>query len=143
MVYIFLALILYTIVIILGSLASRHLNTNLVAAITNIFSAIIPIAVIIPILNKKLLENPNTKFGIIISVATGIAIALFTMSLTKSYSENKIAIVVPIVFGGAIFLSAILSYFFYKEKISGVQGIGLVLMAIALILITYARATGK
>ena len=40
-----------------GSTASRHANTNLVVAIVNLISAIIPIAIIIPILSKKLLEN--------------------------------------------------------------------------------------
>lgn len=126
-----------------GSTASRHANTNLVAAIVNLISAIIPIAIIIPILSKKLLENPNVKFGILMAIITGIAIAFFTMTLNKSYSENKVAIVAPIVFGGAIFLSAILSSLFFKEKISNMQGMGLFFMAIALILITYARATGK
>ncbi|MEK7502224.1 MAG: EamA family transporter [Patescibacteria group bacterium] len=143
MVYIFLALIFYTIAIMFGSTASRHANTNLVAAIVNLISAIIPIAIIIPILSKKLLENPNVKFGILMAIITGIAIAFFTMTLNKSYSENKVAIVAPIVFGGAIFLSAILSSLFFKEKISNMQGMGLFFMAIALILITYARATGK
>ena len=143
MIYIFLALIFYTIAIMLGSLASRHLNTNLVAAITNIVAAVIPIAVAIQTLNKNLLENTNSKFGIMIAIIAGITLALFTMTLFKSYSENKVAIVAPIVFGGAIFLSAILSSFFYKEKVSGVQGIGLVFMAVALFLITYARVTGK
>ena len=38
------------------------------------------------------------------------------MTLNKSYSENKVAIVAPIVFGGAIFLSAILSSLFLKKK---------------------------
>ena len=58
-----------------GSTASRHANTNLVAAIVNLISAIIPIAIIIPILSKKLLENPNVKFGILMAIITGIAIA--------------------------------------------------------------------
>lgn len=136
-------LFFYTVAIMFGSTASRHANTNLVAAIVNLISAIIPIAIIIPILSKKLLENPNAKLGILMAVITGIAIAFFTMSLNKSYSENKVAIVAPIVFGGAIFLSAILSNLFFKEKISLFQGTGLVLLAVALLLITYARVTGR
>ena len=77
------------------------------------------------------------------TVLAGAAVALYAMSLTRSYSLNKVAIVVPVVFGGAIFLTAILSYFLFKEKISAVQGIGLTLLGLGLVLIIYARATGK
>jgi uncharacterized membrane protein len=141
MIYILLAMLFYTCAIILGAVASRNANTNLVAAISNIISAIIPVSVIIPILNKKLFTN--SKYGVVMSVLTGIAIALFTMALTKSYSTNKVAIVAPVVFGGAIFLSSLLSYFFFKEKISFIQGVGLALLGLGLIFIIYARSTGR
>lgn len=134
-------MLFYTCAIILGAVASRNANTNLVAAISNIISAIIPVSVIIPILNKKLFTN--SKYGVVMSVLTGIAIALFTMALTKSYSTNKVAIVAPVVFGGAIFLSSLLSYFFFKEKISFIQGVGLALLGLGLIFIIYARSTGR
>ncbi len=63
------------------------------------------------------------------------------MALNRSYSVNKVAIVAPIVFGGAIFLSAILSNIFFKEKIGLLQGVGLGFLGIGLIIIIYARAT--
>ena len=77
------------------------------------------------------------------AILTGVAIALFTMALTRSYSQNKVAIVIPIVFGGAIFLSTIFSYLFFKEKITLFQGIGLILLLIGIIFIIYARVTGR
>ena len=52
MVYIFLALIFYSIAIIVGTYASRVANTNIVAALINIVSAIVPAIVAIPLLNK-------------------------------------------------------------------------------------------
>lgn len=141
MIYIILALLFYTTAIMLGTIAARSANTNLVSAIINGVSAIIPAAVVVPILNSKLFVN--SKFGITIAVLAGIAIALFSMSLTKSYSENKVAVVAPIVFGGAIFLSAILSTIFFKEKISQIQGVGLFFLGIGFLLIIYARFTGR
>ncbi|MBI4098309.1 MAG: EamA family transporter, partial [Candidatus Levybacteria bacterium] len=135
MVYIFLALIFYTAVIVIGTIASRNANTNFVAAISNLIAAIIPLAVILPLLNKGLLAHTN-KLGIIATILSGIAVALFTMAMVKSYSINKVAIVAPIVFGGSIFLSAILSYFFFKEKITLFQGVGLAFLAIGLIFVT-------
>lgn len=141
MIYIFLALILYSIVIIVGTFASRMANTNLVTAIENLISAVLPIMMVIPILNGKTVQNQ--KIGIMAAVLVGILIAFFTIFLNKAYSLNKVAIVAPIVFGGSIFITAILSYFFLKEKISLFQGIGLAFLAIGLIFITYARLTGK
>ena len=137
-IYIFLALIFYTGAILVGAAASRHANTNLVAAISNLVSAVIPIAIIIPILSKKTFSSQ--KFGVVMAVVTGLLIALFTLALTKSYSINKIGIVAPIVFGGAIFLSTILSYFIFKERLTLTEGIGLSLLGAGLVIIIYARA---
>ena len=83
------------------------------------------------------------KLGIIYALIGGIAIALFTMALTKSFALNKVAIVSPIVFGGSIFLSAIISFFLFKEKISMYQGIGLAFLGVGILFILYARMTGK
>src|SRR3989344_55812 len=135
MIYIILASIFYTSAIILGTIASRNANTNLIAGITNIVSVFIPLAVVAPLLSKKLLAD--SKFGVLMAFFTGIAIALFTMALTKSYSENKVAIVVP------IFLSSLLSYFFFKEKITPYQGAGLIFLGMGLLLIIFARITGR
>ena len=115
MVYIFLALIFYSTAIILGTYASRVANTSIVAALINIVSAVIPTIVAIPLLNKANIQNQ--RLGLLAALVAGILIALFSLALTKSYSQNKVAIVVPVVFGGSIVLSAILSYFLFKEKI--------------------------
>jgi uncharacterized membrane protein len=141
MLYIILALLFYTAAIMLGTIASRNTNSNLVSAIMNAISAIIPIIVVFPIVNKKLFESG--KLGILMAVLSGIAIAFFTLALNKSFQVNKVAIVSPIVFGGAIFLSAILSAIFFKEKVSTFQMFGLAFLGMGLITIIYAAATGK
>ena len=116
-------------------------NSTLVTAIENFISAILPILIVIPILNGRTIQNQ--KLGILAALATGIGIAFFTIFINKAYSQNKVAIVAPIVFGGSIFITAVLSYVVFKEKISFFQGIGLTLLAIGLIFVTYARLTGK
>lgn len=138
MLFIILSLFFYTIAIMFGTVASRSADTNLVSAIMNSLSAIIPIAVILPILNRKLFVD--SRVGILMAIVAGIAIALFTLALNKSYSVNKVAIVAPIVFGGAIFLSAILSNIVFREKIDFTQGVGLIFLGIGLAIIIYARA---
>jgi drug/metabolite transporter (DMT)-like permease len=141
MIYIFIAMLFYAVAILFGAAASRNANTNLVAAITNLVSAIVPIAVIVPIVGKKMITN--NKFGVVLAVMAGISIAIFAMSIAKAYSVNKVGIVAPIIFGGALFLSTIASYFIFKEKISGMQAVGLTILAVGFGIIIYARATGK
>lgn len=141
MIYIILAMCLYTVVILAGATSARHIDTNLATAITNIVSAFIPVVVAIHFAAKKTITS--NRFGILMAVLTGVAAALFVMTLNKSFSLNKVGIVAPIVFSGAIFLSTLLSYFIFKEKVSFIQGIGLLLLAAGFITIIYAQAIGK
>ncbi len=141
MIWIVFAMLLYSVAIIFATAASRNTNTNIAAAIINAVSAAVPIAVSIPILSKKVFHDQ--RFGMLMAVATGVLIAFFVMSINKAYATNKVGVVAPAVFGGAIFISTILSYFIYKEKISLVQGFGLALLAAGFVIVIYARATGK
>ncbi len=139
MIYIIAAMVFYTLVILVGAQAARNAETNLVNAIINTVSAIIPIGIFISVINQGF--SQSSKYGLIMSVATGVLVALFGLALTKSYSTDKVAIVAPVVFGGAIFLSAILSAVLFKEKISMLQGVGLILMGIGLAFIIYTKST--
>jgi drug/metabolite transporter (DMT)-like permease len=56
---------------------------------------------------------------------------------------NKVGIVVPVVYAGTIFLTTILSAFVFKEKITGLQSIGLAFLAIGFAFIIYVKATGN
>lgn len=141
MIYIILAMVFYAVAIVLGAAASRNANTNLAAAITNLISAVVPIVAIVPLMGKQLFAD--SKRGIIFAVLGGVSIAFFVMAINKSYAVNKVGIVAPIVFGGAIFLSTVLSYFIFKEKISLLQFVGLMFLAIGFGVIIYARAVGK
>lgn len=141
MIFIILAMLLYTAVIMLGAVASRNANTNLVTAISNTFSAFIPLAVSVHLLNKK--ELVSNKYGVYFAVLAGLTVGLFVMALNKSYSLNKVGIVAPIVFGGAIFLSTILSYFLFNEKVSLLQFIGLALLGLGFVLIIIAQLQAK
>lgn len=134
-------MVLYAVGIIFGVAASRNANTNIAAAITNIVSAAVPIIVVIPHIAKKGLTS--SKQGIIFAILGGISIAFFVMAINKAYAVNKVGIVAPIVFGGAIFLSTVLSIFIFKEKVSLLQLAGLMFLALGFGVITYARAVGR
>lgn len=141
MVYIFLAMICYATALLLIAVASRNANSSLVSLIVNTVSVIIPLGVVLPIFNSKLLHS--SKYGIILAVLAGVAIAIFGLAIAKSYSSDKVAIITPLVFGGAIFISSIASFFFLKEKVTPFQTIGLILLGAGLLFVIYAKATGK
>ena len=139
MLYIFLALILYTIAILIGTLASRNLDSILLSGIVNSVSAILPLALAFPSLSKKTFAD--FRFGIILAVCGGIVIALFTIALNKSYSTNKVAVVTPIVFGGAILLTSVIGSLIFKEKLSLMEMTGLSILALGIGIIIYAKVT--
>lgn len=141
MIYIILATIFYTGAILLGTLAARNANAVVVATVMNATSALLPLLIAFPVIMKNGFSHQRT--GILYALLTGVAIALFTLALNKSYAEHKVAIVAPLVFGGAIFLSAILSVVVFKEKISPLQGFGLGVLLLGFVLIIYARVSGR
>lgn len=138
MVYAFLAMILYSLAIVVGSAASRKADTNLVAGFINVVSAIVPFIIAIPFITRRNLTA--SKHGLLLAAVAGMLIALFSMALTKSYATNKVGVVVPVVFGGAIVLSTLLSAVVFNDKISHVEGFGLLIVAVGFGVIVYARS---
>ena len=141
MFYLIAALLLYTAAILIFSLANKNLNSNLVTAIINSIAAVIPIGVVVSAFDKKIFENG--KFGIILSIIGGVIIGLYTLALSRSFAVNKVGIVTPIIFGGAIFLSTLLSAIIFKEKITMLQGVGLSFLGIGFLIIIYVKYSGN
>lgn len=141
MIYLFIALGFYAVGLLFGAAASRNVNTNLAAGITNALAAAIPLAVAWPYMTKATIQNH--KFGVVMAVLGGICIAIFAMALNKSFTLNKVGIVAPVVFGGAILLSTMLSALVFKEKITLLEGAGLAVLLVGMGIIVYARALVK
>lgn len=141
MIYIFIALIFYTAAVLFSAGAARSANSNVVTAIINSFAALLPLALVAPILSKRIAVEQ--KSGLLLAILAGICIAVFTLALNKGFTVNKVGVIVPVVFGGAILLSTLLSYFIFKEKVTPLQLGGLMLLAIGLCIVIYARATGQ
>jgi len=141
MIYIIIATIFYTISILFITAASRNLNSNLSAAIINLIGAVVPFIVAVPLLAKKPFQHHG--FGLLMAICAGICIGIFAMASTKSYSLNKVGVVAPVIFGGAIALSSLLSTVIFKEKISLLEGVGLAILVIGFSIIVYARATAR
>lgn len=141
MIYIFLSLIFYTGVVVVSTFASRMINSVIVSAIVNLVSTILPVMLAVPILTKSGIGNQ--KLGIFAAIISGVFVALFSLFLNKSFAENKVGIVAPIVYGGTILLSTLISYFVFKEKVSLIEGLGLSVLTVGFLIIIYARFTGN
>lgn len=139
MIYLILAVVFYSVSVLIGASASRNANTNLVSALNTFFSAIIPFIIIAPALSKKTFQTQ--KYGAAMAILSGFVVSLFVLTLSKSFTQNKIGIVTPVIYGGTIFCTTLLSYFIFKEKITLTEGAGLGLVLAGLIVVIYARAT--
>jgi drug/metabolite transporter (DMT)-like permease len=139
MIYILLATILYAAATLAGTAASRHANTIVVSAVINSMSALVTLVIAAPLLSRAAFTSH--KFGILMAVLNGVFIALFVLLLTKSLSVNKVGIVAPIVFGGSILISTVLSYFIFNEKATLLETLGLIFVLVGISIVAYARAT--
>jgi drug/metabolite transporter (DMT)-like permease len=136
MIYVFLALLTYSVAMMFATYANRHANVSWVSLIVNAISISAPL---ILLLAAKEGDKVSTKSGILAAIAGGLLISVFTLLLGKSYELNNVAVVGPIVFGGSIVLTSVASYFIFKEKIVPLQAAGLLFVVIGLGLVVFSR----
>lgn len=141
MLYLILAVLLLSAVLIFSTAASRRADTTIVTLIINVASVLIPLLVVGLAMTKKSssIQMPAIAF----SVACGLCLGLYGMMINKSLSLVKVGIVIPTIFGGAILISTILSYFLFKETLSTIELLGLFLVLVGLGFIIYSRAYGS
>lgn len=138
MIYLILATLLLTLLTVFATSAARNLNTNLVTAVVHTVSVFIPFAVALPAIAKK--EYIDHKFGILMAIAAGLSVGFYGLTINKAVTVNKLGVVAPAVFGGAILLSTLAGYFLFKEKLNTIEFIGLIFVLAGFCLIVYARS---
>jgi uncharacterized membrane protein len=138
MLYLVIATLMLSAVLIFSTAASRRADTNLVTLIINIASVLIPFIIVGLAISKKAISIQMS--AIAFAVACGLCLGLYGMMINKSLSLIKVGVVVPTIFGGAILISAILSFFFFKETLRGFELAGLFLILAGLGTLIYARS---
>jgi uncharacterized membrane protein len=142
MLYLILSMFIFTGVILTATAASRHVNSNVVSLITEAVSVIAPLVLVIFTVSKKTVSGHG--YGLWMAALSGLLVGFYVLTFNKALTENKVGVVAPVIFGGGLFLSAVLSYFLFNEKLGVLEAIGLVLMLAGLLTIIYARAvTGQ
>lgn len=131
----------YSAALLCITLASRKIDSTIVTGLGNLIATVVALTLAIPFVNKNLIETQ--RGALVYAVLSGVFITIFSLAISRSLAVNKVAIVNPIVFGGSIFLTALVSAVVFKEKIGFVQGIGLLFMMIGLILVIYTKATSR
>ncbi len=139
MLYLILSALLLTVAILVGTAASRHADAAAIAILSSAMAIVIPFIVLVPKLVAKH-SFAGQGFGLAMGALSGLFIGVYVLTLTKSLAETKVGIVAPVVYGGAIVLSTVLSYIIYKEKLTLLEGVGLGLVVAGLALVMYARA---
>lgn len=140
MIYIALATVFYSVFILLNTIAARVIDPVFAAAVVTGVSAIIP--VVIAVRAQTLTLTPLQ--GVVAAVAAGICIALYSIFLNRAFAAEKVGVVVPIVYGGSLVITTVLSLVVFRERIGTLQAIGLVVMMIGIGIVTYSRiAAGR
>lgn len=108
----------------------RYKNEFMIVALVGIFIAF----TIVALFKERSDIKPCLKGGIIFMVLWGVlngAANLFVMILAKMPAS----LVYPLISGGSIILTWIAARFFYKEKLTVCQNIGLVLGIVSVVLL--------
>jgi len=137
MLYILIALLAYSSATLVLTFANRHASVSIVNLVVNSMSAIIPAILVAS--QWSGIKNSGSRQGLVASVIAGVLISFFGLALGKAYATTNVAVVVPVVFGGSIVLSALGGVLFFKEKIEPLQLLGLCLVVIGLAVVVYAR----
>lgn len=137
---IILATIFYTFFEIFTSRAGNRIDANLSAIIFNGLGAFIPI---ITYISLKFVKGTKliaaTTSGIIYSILAGVAIAVFSILLIKIFEKGGLAYVIPLIYGGSIVLASLTGWLIFKESISGLQTIGILIIITGIALVIIAK----
>lgn len=139
-IFIALATACYTLFEIFTSRMGNKIDANLGAIIFNGLGALAPFVVYIVLKfvnGAKLIAS--TTSGVMYSILAGISIALFSIFLIKSFERGGLAYVVPLIYGGSIVLASLTGWMIFKESISFLHGIGIVVIVIGLVCVVIAK----
>lgn len=127
--WILLAAVLYALFQVFVSRTAGKIDATLPGVIGNIVAVIVPLTIFIYLKFIKRAELfPTTTTGVVYSLLAGVAVALYGIALVKSFERADTALVIPVVFGGAIAVSTLISWVFFKEQVTLLQLVGIVLV---------------
>lgn len=132
------ATILYVLFDLFVAKAGGKLNDNLAATIFNGLGAAVPLAIYMATKSKN--NTETTSAGIIYSLLAGVAIAIFSIILINLFARaENVSFVLPTIYGGTVVLGSLAGIFIFKESISPMGIIGVILTVLGIGLLVYSR----
>ncbi len=139
-ILIVLAIVLYTLFDIFVAQAGNKIDSNLSAVIFNGLGALIPLVVYgFYKFSKGAKLMATTGSGMFYSVMAGVAIAVFSVLLIKIFEKGGLAYVVPLIYGGTIVLASLTGWLIFKEAVSAMQILGVVIVTVGIAIIVLAK----
>ena len=135
MIAIALATVFYSVFLLLNTIAARMIDPVVAAALVTGVSALLPITIAL----RSQTGSLSPIQGIVAAVAAGFCIALYSIFLNRSFVTEKVGVVVPIVYGGSLVITTVLSFVLFRERIGGLQAVGLLVMLVGMGIVIYAR----
>lgn len=123
--------------------AGGRLDYLLSAIVINVVAVIIPLTLLLNGIFQKNAVVTTQKSGLIYAGLAGISIAIFAIAFQKIFQQGgSLSFVSPLIFGGAIALSTILSLLILKESINIYHILGILFILGGIACISLAKAQG-
>jgi transporter family protein len=135
-----LATISYALFDIFASRAGNAIDANLSSVIFNGLGMFLPLVLYIfykSVQGTQLIAT--TTSGIVYSLLAGVSIAAFSVLLIKIFEQGDLAYVVPLIYGGAIVLTALVGWAVYQESISWLQAFGILVVVVGVAIIVVSK----
>jgi uncharacterized membrane protein len=134
----FVCAILYALFIIGAAMGGSNTDKWLASVLYNGIGTVVPLVVYLAAGSR----GTTTWRGVGWSSLAGLGVMLFSVVLARVYQQGgTVSFVVPVVYGGAILLSAVFGWLVLGEKppVGTIVGLGLILLGIACIVRTQVR----
>lgn len=131
------SLLLFFIIGGLGDFFNKLFETSVGAEYKDLFLVVVFTTALIASLINTLRHKNITMAGVLYGFAIGLPNMLTALFLINSLSVMNATVVFPTYSGGAIMLSMLWSLFAFHEKLTKKEGISIILILIALIIVNY------
>lgn len=140
LILIIVATVIYSLFNVFVSKASGQINSSISAFIFNGIGALIPLTIYFLLKNsRKASLLPTTKTGVTYSLLAGVTIGIFSIIFIRIFQKGDLTYIVPIISGGTIIMTSLIGIILFKESVSLLQIVGIILATIGIVIIAVAN----
>lgn len=134
------ATVCYALYDVFAAKAGGKIDANLGAVIINGLGTVLPLLAVGLFWLARKNEVVVNREGLGFSLLAGVAIALFSVLIMKIFaSGSQLSYVIPVVYGGAIVLTAVIGLVWWKEAVNNLQLLGLAITLVGIAIVVISR----